>query len=110
MATVRMENLVKDFGDIRAVDNVSLGIQDGELMVFVGPSGCGKTTTLRSIAGLEKPTDGRVLFDSEEVTDQPPQTRDISMVFQDLALYPHLSVYDNIAFPLRADDYSEAEI
>ncbi len=103
MADVTIDNLTKRFGSLVATSEVSLEIEDGELVVLVGPSGCGKTTTLRSIAGLETPTSGTITFDGVDVTDQPPQDRDISMVFQDLALYPHMTAEENIAFPLHAD-------
>jgi len=103
MANVTIDNLTKKFGSIVATNEISLAIEDGELVVLVGPSGCGKTTTLRSIAGLESPTSGTITFDDADVTDLAPQDRDISMVFQDLALYPHMTAAENIAFPLHAD-------
>jgi multiple sugar transport system ATP-binding protein len=103
MADVTIDKLTKTFGSIVATNEVSLEIEDGELVVLVGPSGCGKTTTLRSIAGLETPTSGTITFDGVDVTDRSPQDRDISMVFQDLALYPHMTAEENIAFPLHAD-------
>ena len=103
MADVTIDNLTKEFGSIVATNEISLHIEDGELVVLVGPSGCGKTTTLRSIAGLETPTSGTITFDDADVTDRTPQDRDISMVFQDLALYPHMTAAENIAFPLQAD-------
>jgi multiple sugar transport system ATP-binding protein len=111
MTGVTIENLRKEYGSIVATNDVSLDIADGELAVLVGPSGCGKTTTLRSIAGLETPTDGTIAFGDADVTNDPPQDRDISMVFQNLALYPHMTTFDNIAFPLQAENNaSEAEI
>jgi multiple sugar transport system ATP-binding protein len=111
MAKVEIDNLTKRYGSIVATDDISLDIEDGNLTVLVGPSGCGKTTTLRSVAGLETPTDGTISFDGVNVTDRPPQERDISMVFQDLALYPHMTGRENVAFPLRAEKgYSEREI
>ena len=94
-------NLTKSFGQHAVVDDLSLEIGDGEFVVFLGPSGCGKTTTLRMIAGLEQPTSGDILIDGERVNDVAPQHRDIAMVFQSYALYPHLTVADNIAYPLR---------
>jgi ABC-type sugar transport system ATPase subunit len=103
MASVRINNLEKQYGSITATKDVSLDIADGELVVFVGPSGCGKTTLLRMVAGLETPTSGDIRFDGQSVIDLPPQDRDISMVFQDLALYPHLRAIDNIKFALKAD-------
>lgn len=111
MAKVEIDDLTKRYGSIVATNDISLDIEDGNLTVLVGPSGCGKTTTLRSVAGLETPTEGTISFDGVDVTDRPPQDRDISMVFQDLALYPHMTGRENVAFPLRAEKgYSEAEI
>jgi len=111
MAKVEIDNLTKRYGSIIATNDISLDIEDGNLTVLVGPSGCGKTTTLRSVAGLETPTDGTISFDGVDITDRPPQERDISMVFQDLALYPHMTGRENVAFPLRAEKgYSEQEI
>jgi multiple sugar transport system ATP-binding protein len=111
MSEVIIDNLTKEFGSIVATNEVSLDIDDGELVVLVGPSGCGKTTTLRSIAGLETPTGGTIKFDEVDVTDRTPQERDISMVFQDLALYPHMTAAENIAFPLHANgEQSEGSI
>ena len=103
MASVRLERIAKRFdaGGTPAVDGVSLEIADGEFTVIVGPSGCGKTTVLRMIAGLEGPTAGRIFIDGTDVTDLPPRERDIAMVFQNYALYPHLSVRENIGFGLR---------
>jgi len=108
MASVNVDNLEKQYGNLNATDNVSLDVEDGELVVFVGPSGCGKTTLLRMIAGLETPTSGDIRFDDHSVVDSPPQDREISMVFQDLALYPHLTAVDNIKFALKADDSIES--
>src|SRR5499426_2998561 len=98
MSGVRLEALVKRFGATEAVRGVSLDIADGE---FVGPSGCGKTTTLNMIAGLETPTSGHVYIGAERVTDWEPRDRNLGMVFQSLALFPHMTVFDNIGFPLR---------
>lgn len=100
MTEVKLENLSKHFGETKAVKDVNLTIEDGTFTVLLGPSGCGKTTTLRLIAGLEEATTGKVLFDGEDVTDMTPYERNIAMVFQTYALYPHMSAYDNIAFPL----------
>ncbi|HZT41896.1 MAG TPA: ABC transporter ATP-binding protein [Chthonomonadaceae bacterium] len=102
MATVTVQNLVKRFDSNIAVNDLSLEIADGMFMVFLGPSGCGKTTTLRCIAGLEIPDGGHILIDGEDVTKRPPSARDIAMVFQQYAIYPHLTVAENLAFPLRA--------
>ena len=101
MAKATLEHLTKTFGDVVAVDNLSLEIADREFLTLLGPSGCGKTTTLNIIAGLDAPTSGRILFDADDVTDMPPERRDVAMVFQTYALYPHMRVYDNIAFGLR---------
>ncbi|GAB3410033.1 sn-glycerol-3-phosphate ABC transporter ATP-binding protein UgpC [Haloparvum alkalitolerans] len=112
MATVRLENLRKEFdaGDIVAVDDVSLTIDDGEFLTVVGPSGCGKSTTLRMIAGLERATGGRVHIGDDDVTDLSARKRDVAMVFQNYALYPHKTVFENMAFGLRmSTDLDEAE-
>jgi multiple sugar transport system ATP-binding protein len=102
MAGVGFRNITKIFGrDVRAVDQLNLEVSDGEFMVLVGPSGCGKTTALRMIAGLEEATEGDLLIGDKRVNDIPPKDRDIAMVFQNYALYPHMNVYDNIAFGLR---------
>jgi len=103
MAVVEVKHLVKEFpGGVRAVDGIDLATEEGEYLVLLGPSGCGKTTLLRTIAGLEQPTAGDVLIDGTIVTGLPPRARQIAMVFQSYALYPHKSVYANIVFPLRA--------
>jgi len=102
MSRIRLEGVSKRYpGGVLAVDEVSLDISDGEFVTLVGPSGCGKTTTLRCIAGFEQPTGGQVYIDDEEVTTLPPYERDTGMVFQDFALFPHMSVYENIAYGLR---------
>jgi len=111
MSDIELRDVTKIFGDdVLAVDEVSLTIEDEELVVFVGPSGSGKSTTLRMIAGLEKPTEGQILIDDNDVTDVEPQDRDIAMVFQSFALYPHRTVHGNMAFPLEARSMSDAEI
>ncbi len=102
MATVQVKNLIKKFDQNIAINNTSLDIEDGMFMVFLGPSGCGKTTTLRCIAGLELPDSGQILIDGEDVTNLPPSARDIAMVFQQYAIYPHMTVGENLAFPLKA--------
>jgi multiple sugar transport system ATP-binding protein len=99
--SVRFEQVTKRFGAVTAVDNLTLHIQPGEFMVLVGPSGCGKTTALRMLAGLEDPTAGEIYIGERCVNDVSPRDRDIAMVFQNYALYPHMRVYDNIAFGLR---------
>src|SRR5437016_4522309 len=101
MASVTYDHVTKSFGDTAAVKDLVLDIQDGEFMVLVGPSGCGKSTALRMLAGLEKVSEGRVLIGDRVVNNVAPQHRDIAMVFQSYALYPHMTVYDNLAFGLR---------
>lgn len=102
MAVIEIQELVKQFDDgTTAVDRVSLTIEHGQLLVLVGPSGCGKSTLLRMIAGLESPSSGRILIDQRDVTDWPPGRRDMAMVFQNYALYPHMTVRENLAFGLR---------
>lgn len=102
MASLELRNLEKVYGKTHAVDGISLTIADGEFLAILGPSGCGKSTTMRMIAGLEQPTRGDILIDGEVVTPLPPRMRNVSMVFQSYALYPHMSVAENIAFPLKA--------
>ena len=97
---LRLEHLVKDFSGTKAVNDVSITIQDGKLTGLLGPSGCGKSTTLYLISGLESPTSGRIFFGDRDVTALPPEKRGIGLVFQNYALYPHLTVEQNIAFPL----------
>ncbi|MCE4612199.1 MAG: ABC transporter ATP-binding protein [Desulfurococcales archaeon] len=100
MGEVFLDGVVKRFGRVTAVNGVTLRIRDGEFFVLLGPSGCGKTTTLRLIAGLEFPDEGRIYIDGEDVTYKDPKDRNVAMVFQNYALYPHMTVFDNIAFPL----------
>src|SRR5260221_8000788 len=102
MAVIEFQGVSKSYaGDTLAVDNLDLTINEGEFMVFVGPSGCGKTTALRMVAGLEEITDGTILIGDRVVNDVSPKDRDVAMVFQNYALYPHMSVYDNLAFGLK---------
>jgi multiple sugar transport system ATP-binding protein len=110
MATVETRAIRKEFGDHTAVDGVDLQVREGELLVLLGPSGCGKTTLLRMIAGLEKQTSGDVVIGGRVVNDLPPRARNIAMVFQSYALYPHLTVEKNIAFPLKAQRVDRATI
>jgi len=110
MATVTFENVDKMYGDFHAVKDLNLEIGDGEFMVLVGPSGCGKTTSLRMIAGLEEISDGTLRIGDRVVNDVPPKDRDIAMVFQSYALYPHMSVRDNLAFGLKLRKVPKAEI
>jgi len=110
MAEVVMRALNKKYDEVHAVKDVNLDIKDQEFVVLVGPSGCGKTTTLRMVAGLESITSGRILIDDTVVNNLAPMDRDIAMVFQNYALYPHMSVYDNMAFGLKMRKFDKAEI
>src|SRR4051812_49138394 len=112
MAAIEMKNIVKQYGDgFPAVNDVSIDVADGEFMILVGPSGCGKSTLLRMVVGLEDITSGEMVIDGERVNDKAPRDRNLAMVFQNYALYPHLSVYENIAFPLRlSKEFSEQQI
>ena len=101
MADVQLRKLVKRYDEVEAVRGIDLDIADHEFVVLVGPSGCGKTTTLRMIAGLEEITDGEIRIAGEVVNDIPPKDRDIAMVFQNYALYPHMTVTENLSFGLR---------
>lgn len=101
MAAVRFREVTKRFGEVVALDRLTLDVGDGEFMVLVGPSGCGKTTALRITAGLEAVSEGEILIDEQVVNDVPPRSRDVAMVFQSYALYPHMTVFDNMAFGLR---------
>jgi multiple sugar transport system ATP-binding protein len=106
---VRFEKVHKSFGDVVAVEDLDLVVQDGEFLVLLGPSGCGKTTSLRMLAGLEEVTGGRIFIGERDVTRAEPRERDVAMVFQSYALYPHMSVADNIGYPLRIRKVSEEE-
>jgi spermidine/putrescine transport system ATP-binding protein len=106
---VKLEDLRKDFGDFTAVENIDLHMPPGEFFTMVGPSGCGKTTTLRMIAGFERPTSGRILLDGVDVAQVPPHKRNVNTVFQSYALFPHLSVADNVAFGLRYQNVRKEE-
>ena len=111
MSEVELKKIVKIFpGGTKALDEIDLSIKDRELMVILGPSGCGKSTLLRIVAGLEKASDGRVFIDEQDVTEQEPGTRDIAMVFQNYALYPHMTVFKNIAYGLKNRKISSDEI
>ena len=110
MASVTYENVTKRFGDVTAVGNLDLSIADKEFLVLVGPSGCGKTTALRLLAGLEEITEGRIMIEDRVVNDVAPKDRDIAMVFQSYALYPHMSVFDNMAFGLKLRKTPKEEI
>src|SRR5258705_521207 len=110
MADVALRSVVKRFDDVEAVRSIDLDIPNNEFVVLVGPSGCGKSTTLRMIAGLEEVTSGDILIDGELVNDLPPKDRDIAMVFQNYALYPHMTAYENMSFGLRLRKTAKAEI
>ncbi len=110
MASVTFDHVTKRFGKVTALNDINLHIQDREFLVLVGPSGCGKTTALRIIAGLEDPTEGNILIDGRVVNDVPPKDRDIAMVFQSYALYPHMTVFDNMAFGLKLRRVPKEEI
>src|SRR5918994_7881166 len=111
MAEIEVRNVTKTFaGDVLALDDVSLAIEDGEFMALVGPSGCGKSTLLRAIAGLEEVTSGEIAISGRDVTDLAPRHRDIAMVFQSYALYPHMSVRQNLGYGLRVRRTPKAEI
>jgi len=111
MATVKLIHLTKRFGKkVIAVKDLSLEVHDKEFLVLLGPSGCGKTTTMRMIAGLEEVTDGTIFIDDVDVTDMPPRKRNVSMVFQNYAVWPHMTVYDNIAYPLKLKKMSKSDI
>ena len=110
MANVTYKNVTKMFGDVVALKDVTIEVDDKEFLVLVGPSGCGKTTALRCLAGLEEVTDGKVMIEDEVVNDVAPKDRDIAMVFQSYALYPHMSVFDNMAFGLKLRKVPKEEI
>ena len=107
---VELENLTKKWDDVIAADGVSLEIDDGELVAFLGPSGCGKTTTLLMVAGIYKPTAGTIRFDGHVVNEVAPKDRGVGMVFQGYALYPHMTVFDNISYPLKLQKIDKAEM
>src|SRR4051812_34770250 len=111
MAGLTFESVGKTFPDgTRAVDELSLAVADGEFVVLVGPSGCGKTTALRMVAGLEEPTDGEIRIGPDVVNFLPPRERDVAMVFQNYALYPQMTVFDNIGFGLKMRGVPKAEL
>ncbi len=110
MEDIVLENLSKDFGSFRAVNEVNLTIKSGELFSFLGPSGCGKTTLLRMIAGFEIPSTGSVMLGNKDITDLPPYKREVNTIFQNYSLFPHMTVFDNVAFGLRIKKTAKAEI
>ncbi len=109
MATVELQGLGKRFGDYTALESLDLAIDDGEFLVLLGPSGCGKSTTMRLVAGLEEPTQGDILIGGQRVNDKPARDRDLAMVFQNYALYPHMTVGENIGYPLKIAGLGKAE-
>ena len=109
MASVTLKNITKSWGDFTAVNDISLSIHDQEFLVLLGPSGCGKTTTMRMVAGLEEPTRGDIFIGSKRVNDELPKDRDVAMVFQNYGLYPHMSVYENIRYPLKVRKVPKSE-
>jgi len=110
MGSIRLENVEKWFGDVQVIKGIDLDVADGEMVIFVGPSGCGKSTLLRMIAGLEDTSRGKILLDGVDVTDKRPSERELSMVFQSYALYPHMSVRENVGFGLKTAGASKSEI
>ena len=110
MARVKLTDVTKEYGNVTAVNNMNLDLRDGEFICLVGPSGCGKSTTLETVAGLTKPTSGEILIGDREVTNLPPKDRGIAMVFQNIALFPHMDVYDNISFGLRLRNFEKEEM
>lgn len=111
MAQISLSHIAKAYANgPRVIRDVSLTVEDREFVVFVGPSGCGKSTLLRMIAGLEDITDGDLLLDGQRINDLPPKDRDIAMVFQNYALYPHMTVFENMAFGLKLRQFSKADI
>ncbi len=110
MVRITLENITKKFGGFTALDNINLKIDDREFMALLGPSGSGKSTLLYTIAGIYKPTSGRIYFDDRDITETPPKDRNVGLVFQNWALYPHMKVFDNIAFPLELRKVPKSEI
>ena len=110
MASVTFDHVYKRFGDVTAVNDLNIEVEDKEFLVFVGPSGCGKTTSLRLLAGLEEISEGNIMIGDRVVNDVPPKDRDIAMVFQSYALYPHKTVAENIGFPLKVRRMDKSEI
>jgi putrescine transport system ATP-binding protein len=107
---VHLDGVTKKFGDFTAVDDISLEIYQGELFALLGPSGCGKTTLLRMLAGLERPSSGKILIDGQDVTNTPPYDRPVNMMFQSYALFPHMTVEKNVAFGLRQEKMGKRDV
>ena len=107
---ITFENVTKRFGGVTAVDNVNLQIREGEFFALLGPSGCGKTTLLRMLAGFETPTEGRILIDGKDIAALPPNKRPVNMVFQSYAVFPHMKVFDNVAYGLKMEGVDGGEI
>ena len=107
---VRLEHVTKEFDDVRAVDDLSLEIEHGSFFALLGPSGCGKTTTLRMIGGFEQPTEGAIYLGDEPVSGKPPYKRDVNTVFQSYALFPHLTIFENVAFGLRRRGVRKSDV
>ncbi|KUK91958.1 MAG: ABC transporter related, partial [Thermotogales bacterium 46_20] len=110
MAEVKIEGVKKYFGDVKALNGIDLTIEDGKFVVLLGPSGCGKTTLLRCMSGLEKLTEGKIFFGEKDVSNHAPKSRNVSMVFQSYAVWPHMKVYDNIAYPMKIKKFDKQEI
>src|SRR5262249_37237232 len=110
MALLEIQNVTRRFGDFTAVDNVSIDIDAAEFFTLLGPSGCGKTTLLRMIAGFDLPDGGRILLNGEDLAERPPERRPMRMVFQSYALFPHMTVEGNVAFPLQMSNVPSSEI
>jgi multiple sugar transport system ATP-binding protein len=110
VADIQIKKLCKNFGKVKAVIDLEISIKDKEMLCFLGPSGCGKTTSLRMVAGLERPSSGSIHIGGKDVTNLPPRDRDIAMVFENYALYPQMTVYQNMAFPLKVKEVPVAEI
>lgn len=110
MSHLMLDDVTKQYRDVVAVDDMNLDIEDGEFISLIGPSGCGKSTTLETIAGLTKPTDGTIEIAGRDVTNEPPKDRDIAMVFQNIALFPHMTVRENMNFGLRLKNYDDDKI
>ena len=110
MSEIKLENLKKSFGKTEVIHDLSIDVKDGELIVIVGPSGCGKSTLLRMVAGLEDANQGNIIIDGKKVNELEPMERNIAMVFQNYALYPHMSVFDNMAYGLKLQKFQKMKL